>query len=114
MDHTPRSREPDALEERLSKLDITVAEGYDKKLCVFSTCEPLFCFEADTEAELAQLVKETLESYISTFYQIEYVKVTAETVPLRSPAVPVRGVVPLSKLLLNFNNTGHRQEAHAW
>jgi hypothetical protein len=116
MDNATKLKDIDALRERLSELDITVAKGADAKLCVFTTCEPLFCFEANSEDELIRLVEETLDSYITTFYQVEVESVTIRTrkVPLSVPQVPVFPVEPLSKLLLNFNNMGHAQGAHAW
>lgn len=113
MDNTTRSTDLEALEERLSRLDITVGQGHGAKLCVYTTCEPLFCFEADTHEEIVDLVSKTLESYILTFYQVNSVNVATKTVPIRAPRVPILTVNPISKLLLDFQNKGHRHEAYA-
>ena len=111
-----RDRAPDSvsLDERLSKLDITIAQGRDAKLCVFTTTEPLFCFEADSEDELSRLVADTLESYVQSFYEIDDFTVEVKKVPLRAPKVPLFPVEPVSKFSVGAFKTGHRELANAW
>jgi hypothetical protein len=117
MDHSGSKLELSTLQEHLAKLDITLSRGGDAPLCVFTTSEPLFCFEGNTEAELVELVKDTLLSYVELFYQLgdgDKVVATTTVIPAPKPEVPVFAVNPISKVLLDFSKRGHAQEAHAW
>lgn len=58
------------LETRLAELRIYVSQSDDDRITVYTTSEPLFCFERDTEAEAFRAVRETLKSYRETFFDV--------------------------------------------
>ena len=73
---------------KLNDLEIIVAGGEDGKLTVYSTSEPLFCFVRSTEAEVLDVVKDTLHSYIKHFRD-ENVEVTVEVTIVQSKTPPL-------------------------
>jgi len=56
------------LQKKLADLDIFVSKNEAGGFSVHTTCEPLFCFDRKTEAEIDLVVVDTLTSYIKTFY----------------------------------------------
>lgn len=69
---------------KLKDLEIILAGGEDGELTVYSTSEPLFCFVRSTEAEVLDVVKDTLHSYIKHFCDenVEVTMVQSNTLPL--------------------------------
>lgn len=90
------------LKERLTALDIAVSKGTDGRFTVCTTVEPLFCFVRDTEAEIENVVKDALRSYIENFYDIQIVKIETETVPVARSPLPIEELVPVSRVQPSF------------
>jgi len=86
---------------KLKDLEIIVAEGEDGKLTVFTTSEPLFCFVRSTEADVLEVVKDTLQSYVKHFCDRD----TKVTIVQSNPPAPVREVrlEPKHRLLPSFS-----------
>jgi hypothetical protein len=91
-------RERDRLAQVLDRLHIGISRGGDGRFTVYSTSEPLFCFERDTEEECRRVTVETLRSYIENFYEISEVEIVAETVPEQSPVIPIERLARISRI----------------
>lgn len=93
------------LKERLENLTITVSADGDGVFTAVTFQEPYFCFVRDSVEELQELVADTLKSYITTFYDVEEVRV--ETVEIsRSERLPVQTFKPIKSLAPRFPANG--------
>jgi hypothetical protein len=92
------------LEQTLSNLEIEVSVGTDGRFTVCTHSEPLFCFVRKTEEEIADVVADTLTSYVNTFYGdvIDSVEVRSKSIPLEISAIPVEELKPVSGIRPTF------------
>lgn len=93
-----RSSDYAGLGERLDELDITVSKNGNGGFTVFTTCEPLFCFERSTLAEINRVVTDTLRSYIEAFYNVKNVAVSIESEDIPRNVIPQKVLTPISKI----------------
>ncbi len=94
-DNTAQSAQ-DVLKQRLADLDIRVAVSDEGVHTVYTTCEPLFCFDSYDKDELPSLVVDTLESYARNFFATD-LKIGIVSKPSPRP-LPVEHVTVLSRL----------------
>jgi len=83
----------DELAAKLAALEIRSFEGDDGQYTVISSSEPYFCFVGSSHEELAELVKEALESYGRNFFgQSIEISTTFDMVePVRTVKLEQRG-----------------------
>lgn len=86
------------LETKLAELRIYVSQSGDDRITVYTTSEPLFCFERDSEAEAFRAVRETLQSYCETFFDVRNVRVDINPAPRREH-LPRISLKPLKEYL---------------
>lgn len=98
----------DELNSRLSTLEIQILEGEDGKLTAVSNSEPLFCYVRDSEEELRNLVVDTIQRYIRTFYHAEAVVQIEEKRP-----VPIVNLRPRRVVSPKFASSALSQEGLA-
>lgn len=101
MNDVVKSGDLSELEHCLSNLRIFVGKSEDNgTFTVYSTSEPLFCYERKTELELEGLVADTLRSYVESFYEVQAeIKVVKEQA---EPAIPVKRLLPASLFKPHF------------
>ena len=91
---TLRNREE--LESSLAALKITVAQGRDGLLTVYSEAEPRFCYDATSIDEARRHVSNTLASFARTFFGVD-AKVTVN-VTATDDIVPIEKLRPVSSV----------------
>ena len=116
MTHKPEAGgEITKLQQLLSQLEVEISVGTDGRFTACTESEPLFCFVRNTEPELEAVIVDTLNSYITSFYDVTKVEVTLQSLPLRSPQIPVQELKPISRIKPSFSssNSQGRQIAFA-
>ena len=97
-------------EERLRKvlgcLEINGGRTHAGAFLAYSITEPLFCYERDTEEELAEVIADTRKSYMETFYQVENIQVRVTSETRAVPDVPIEHIEPTLRLLPSFEQPG--------
>ena len=97
MTDTDRELSQERLERVLRALDIRVGVSSDGKYTVTSEQEPIFCFVRDSEAQIEDVVKDTIVSYVAKFYDVKNFKVDLRRIEAESlPRVEVP--TPVSRL----------------
>jgi len=98
----------EVLRNRLTNLSIYGGQTGSTFLA-YTTEEPLFCIERDSQEELHRAVADTIVSYAKTFYNLEPVGVglKSEEIPVVAP-VPVERINPISRLRPNFDRIDSR------
>lgn len=81
----------------LENLEICLSED-DGAFTVASHSEPFFCFTRSTKKELEEVVIDTIQSYLKSFYRAENVRAKAIGEPIESPAIYQRRLKPVSRL----------------
>ena len=90
------------LKRVLDRLEIEGGHTPAGTFLAFSVTEPLFCHERDTVDELAEVVANSLKSYVETFYQVENLEVRVTSEARDVPAVPVERIESTLRLLPSF------------
>ncbi len=91
-------REVARLNHVLSALEVTISSGEDGRFTAYTLSEPLFCFERNSEAELQELIADTLRSYVESFYHLSAVRVEFSSTPERTVDIPVERLTPVSRV----------------
>lgn len=92
----------DALRERLASLEICVAKNKEGVFTVYTKAEPLFCYDATSLEEADKLVRDTLESYARTFFDVENLRLGTSSSPAKS-AIPSERVTPVARITPVFD-----------
>jgi len=100
---TIKLNEIERLRGILANLEIRVSAATDgSSYTVCTVSEPLFCFVRRTKEELQTVVIDTLTSYVTSFWQVDSVDVTATSVPPAVSAIPVEELKPDSVIKPTF------------
>ena len=90
-----------------SRLEAFCGRTPEGGLVAYSLTEPLFCYERDTQGELLELVRGTLESYARTFYRAGNVTVRVTARPLERETDLIRHITPVERLELTIDDPAH-------
>ncbi len=97
MEKIVQSSEIAALTRHLSDLEIIVSNSGDG-YTVFTTTEPLFCFERKNLSEINSIVEDTIRSYIETFFKVGKFTLTVESEEFSIISIPEQRLTPISKI----------------
>ncbi len=84
--------------EKIANLDVEVSSSGEGIFTACSLSEPCFCFDGHSQAEVADRVVDTLESYARLYFGLNDLKLRSHREDLKEPTVKLETVTPLSKL----------------
>ena len=98
-----------ALQDRLNGFKVFVSDRDDQGLfTVWTTQEPLFCFQRETLEEASTVIGETITSYIDLFHDVDGIKVVVAQ-PFISPPAKDAKLLPFSHLIPSFSGAFNRE-----
>lgn len=100
---THETRDIEALTRVIENLEIEVSQSADGVFTACTTSEPLFCYDADTQEELNELVSDTLVSYAKHFYNLEGLTVNAISTPFEDVGIQIEQSKPVGRITPTFD-----------